>query len=97
MTLAVAVPVSLIFLSCCYHNAFATMQLEASKEVENDSRWQLDNVLVEFVVVTAGTCHCFTPLQQHPAHTNLPQPSSTGWLSTRQHSGQRSVAEMSLA
>ena len=28
--------------------------------------------------------------------TYVPQPSSTGWLSTRQHSGQCSVAEMSL-
>ena len=75
MTLAVAVPVSLIFLSCCYHNAFATMQLEASKEVENDSRWQLDNVLVEFVVVTAGTCHCSTDLNPPAAAPCTYQPT----------------------
>ena len=50
---AVAFLVCLILLSCCYHTTFSTTQLEASKEVKNNSRWLLDSVLVKFVVVTA--------------------------------------------
>ncbi len=45
--------------------------------------------------------HAFPPLfsshlQQQSAHTSLPQPSSTGSLSTRLHSRHCSVADMSL-
>ena len=36
---AVAFFVCLILLSCCYRTTFSTTQLEASKEVKNDSRW----------------------------------------------------------
>ena len=34
---AVAFLVCLILLSCCYHTTFSATQLEASKEVKNDS------------------------------------------------------------
>ena len=78
---AVAFLVCLILLSCFYHTTFSTMQLEASKEVKNDSRWLLDSVLVKLVVVTAWIWHLSTDLIP-PVHTSLPQPSSTGWLST---------------